>query len=67
MDCKFSSSWGGWCSNEVYKLYVVRLWKNVEGLWVFSTHTKFEVENGSKIRFFYLHEKNGKRKLNHCR
>jgi hypothetical protein len=51
VDCKFSSPWGGWCSNEVYKLYVVRLWKNVEGLWVFSTHTKFEVENGSKIRF----------------
>lgn len=33
MDNKYSSSWGGWCSNEVHRLYEMGLLKNIKKGW----------------------------------
>jgi hypothetical protein len=54
VDSKYGSSWGGWCSNEVHGSYGVSLWKNIRRGWrEFSSHTRFEVGDGSKIRFWH--------------
>lgn len=54
MDFKFGSSWDGWCSNEPPKPHGVGLWKNIRRSWkmIFS-HTRFEMGDGSKIRFWH--------------
>jgi hypothetical protein len=47
---KFGSSWVGWCCNEPLGAYEMGLWKNIMRSWgKFSSHTRFEVENGSKV------------------
>jgi hypothetical protein len=52
VDTKYGNLWGGWCSSEVYGPYRVGLWKNnMRGCKEFSSHTRFVVGNGSKIRF----------------
>jgi hypothetical protein len=54
VDSKFSSSWGGWCSNEPLGMYRVDLWNNIRKGWrKFSTHTKFDVGDGSKVRLWH--------------
>lgn len=54
IDTKFGSSLGRWCPNEVHGLYGVELWKNIMTGWgVFSSHTRFEVGDVSKIRFWH--------------
>jgi len=50
-DAKFGNSWGGWCSNELVGASEVGLWTNIRrGCGKFSSHTKFEVKVGSKVR-----------------
>jgi hypothetical protein len=54
VDSKFGSSWGGWCSNETLEVYEVGLWKNIRRVWgKFSNHTRFEVGDGSNVRFWH--------------
>lgn len=51
MESKYGNSWSGWCYNEVHRLYVVGLWKNIWRGWgEFSSHTIFEVGDDFKIR-----------------
>jgi hypothetical protein len=52
VDSRFGSTWGGWCSIDLPRLYGVRLWKNIRRGWrMFSSHTRFEPGDGSNIRF----------------
>jgi hypothetical protein len=51
IDHKFKSSWGEWCSNEPPGTYGVRLWKNIRSWGKLSSHTRFELEDGSKVSF----------------
>jgi hypothetical protein len=52
---KFGNLQGEWCSNEPLGTQGVGLWKNIRRGWEkFSTHTRFEVGDGSKVSF--LHE-----------
>jgi hypothetical protein len=54
VDSKYGNLWGGWGSNEVHGSYGVGLWKNIRRGWVeFSSHTRFEVGDGFKIRFWH--------------
>jgi hypothetical protein len=47
-DSKFGSSWGGWSSNDPLGSYEVGLWKNIIRGWgKFSSHTRFEMGDGS--------------------
>jgi hypothetical protein len=40
---------------DVHGLYRVGLWKNIKRGWgEFSSHTRFEVDDGSKIRFWHV-------------
>jgi len=49
---KFGSSWGGWCSFDPLGPYGVGLWKNIRRGWrMFSSHIRFELGDGSKIKF----------------
>jgi hypothetical protein len=46
---KYGSLWGKWCSSEPVG---VSLWKNIRKGWgKFCNHTKFEVGDGTNIRF----------------
>jgi hypothetical protein len=46
---------GRWCSNEPLGSNKVGLLKNIRrGSGMFSSHTRFEVRDGSKIRFFFF-------------
>jgi len=52
VDSKFGSSWGTWCSIELPGPHGLGLWKNIKRGWMmFSSHTKFELGDGCKIRF----------------
>jgi hypothetical protein len=52
VDSKFGSSWGGWCSFDPPEPYGLGLWKNIRrGSRMFFSHTRFELGDGSKIRF----------------
>jgi len=54
VDAKYGSSWGGWCSREPVGAYEVELWKNILRDWgKFSSHIRFDEEDGSKIRFWH--------------
>jgi hypothetical protein len=54
VDFKYSSSWGGWCSNVVHGSYGVGLCKYIRrDWWEFSIHTRFKLGDGSKIRFWH--------------
>jgi hypothetical protein len=53
VDSKYGNVWSGWCSNEAHGTYDVRLWKNIKSWGGLSSHTKFEVGDGSKIRFLH--------------
>jgi hypothetical protein len=45
---------GGWCSNDVNGSHRVGLWKNIrKGCVAFFIYTRFEVVDGSRIRFLY--------------
>ena len=51
---KYGSSWRDWCCRKPIEVYGVGLWKNIMSGWgKFSSHTRFEVGNGSKVRFWY--------------
>ena len=53
VDSKSSNLWGRWCSKPL-GLYRVGLWKNIKRAWgIFSSHTKFEVRDGYKVRFWH--------------
>jgi hypothetical protein len=52
VDSKYASAWGGWCSNEFHGSYGVGHWKNIRRGWEeLSSHTRFEMGDGSKIQF----------------
>lgn len=54
MDSKFGSWWGEWCSNETPEPYEVGLWKNIKKGWrMISSHTRFQMGDGFKIRFWH--------------
>ena len=54
MNSKFGILWGGWCSNEPLEWYGAGIWKNIMRGWgKFSSHTKFEVGDGTKVRFWH--------------
>jgi hypothetical protein len=54
LDGKYGSSWGGWCSREPVGAYEVGFWKNIMRGWgKVSSHTRFEVGDGSNIRFWH--------------
>jgi hypothetical protein len=51
---KYGSSWRDWCCWKPIEVYGVGLWKNIMSGWgKFSSHTRFEVGDGSKVRFWY--------------
>jgi hypothetical protein len=53
VESKFDRSWGG-CSLEPFGAFEVGLWKNIRKDWEkFSCQTIFEVEDGSRIRFWH--------------
>jgi hypothetical protein len=53
VDAKYGSSWAGWCSLDPHGSHRVRLWKNIRKGWsLFSSHTRFILGNGSRIRFW---------------
>jgi hypothetical protein len=54
MDSKFSSLWGGWYSLKPSGAFGVGLWKNIKKGWKkFPCHTRFEMGDGSTIRFWH--------------
>ena len=54
MDSKFGSSWGAWCSFKLLGPYGVGLWKNIRRGWMmFYGHARFELGDGSKIKFWH--------------
>jgi hypothetical protein len=54
VDSKFEISWDGWCSVEPLGACVVGLWKNIGRGWrKFSSHTRFEAVDGSKVKFWH--------------
>lgn len=54
VESKYGSAWSGWCSNEVLRLYGVGLWKNIKRAGgEFSSYTRFEVDDDSKIRSWH--------------
>jgi hypothetical protein len=47
---KYGSSWRDWCCWKPIEVYGVGLWKNIMSGWgKFSSHTRFEVGDGSKV------------------
>lgn len=45
---------GGWCFSEPVGAYGMSLWKNIRKGWKkFCSHTKFDVGNGFKVRFWH--------------
>jgi len=53
VDAKFGSGWGGWCSFDPPGPHRVGLWKNIRREWsLFLSHTRFELRDGFKIRFW---------------
>jgi hypothetical protein len=54
MNFKFGNSWGGWCSNEPLGSYGVGVWKNIRRGWgMFSSNTKLELGEGTKVKFWH--------------
>jgi hypothetical protein len=53
VEAKYDSLSGGWCSKEVEGPFGVGVWKHIRRGWgVFlSRFVKYEVRDGSKIRF----------------
>jgi hypothetical protein len=53
VDTKFGSAWGGWCSIDPPGMHGVGLRKNIRKGWrLFCSHTKLELRDGSKIKFW---------------
>jgi hypothetical protein len=53
MEVKYDSMWGGWCSNMVSRSSGVGVWKfSRRGWWDFCRFVRFEVGDGSKIKFW---------------
>jgi hypothetical protein len=53
VDAKYGSSWAGWCSLHPHGSHGVGLWKNIRKGWsLFSSHSRFILGNGSRIRFW---------------
>jgi hypothetical protein len=54
MGSKFASSWGGWCSSELFGAFWVSLWRNITRGWGnLWWHTSFKVGDDFKIRFWH--------------
>jgi hypothetical protein len=53
VDSKFDSSWDGWCSIEPSGMFGWVMDEYYKGLREFSCHTRFEVGDGFKIRFWH--------------
>jgi hypothetical protein len=54
VDSKYGNELGEWCSNEAHGAHLVGFWKIIRrGLGGVSSHTRFEVGDGSKIRLWY--------------
>jgi hypothetical protein len=52
VDAKYGSEWGGWHSVNTTGPHGVGLWRYISRGWrLFSSHTKFDPGDGSKIRF----------------
>jgi len=53
VDAKFGSAWGEWCSIDPPGSHGVGLWKYIKKGWsLFCRHTRFELGDGSKIKFW---------------
>jgi hypothetical protein len=53
VDAKYGSSWAGWCSLDPHGSHGVGLWKHIRKGWsLFSSHTRFILGNGSRIKFW---------------
>jgi len=54
VDFKYDSACGEWCSNESHGMQGVGFWKNIRRVWgELSSHTRFEMGDGSKIHFWH--------------
>jgi hypothetical protein len=54
VESKYGSLWGGWCPREVAGAFGVGLWKFIRKGWEnFSKFLRFEVGDGSRIRFWH--------------
>jgi hypothetical protein len=54
VNAKYSSNWGGWCSNVVRGPYGVCLWKNICREWLsFSKHLSFMVGDEVLVKFWH--------------
>jgi hypothetical protein len=52
VEAKYDSLCGDWCSKEVAGPFGVRVWKHITRGWgVFSRYIRYEVGDGTKIRF----------------
>ena len=53
VDAKYGSEWGGWHSIDTVGPHGVGLWRYISKGWrVFSSHTRFNLGDGSKIKFW---------------
>jgi hypothetical protein len=53
VDAKYSSEWGGWHFVDTVGPHWVCLWRYISRGWrLFSSHTRFDLVDGSKIRFW---------------
>jgi hypothetical protein len=53
VDTKFGCAWGGWCSIDPFGTHGVGLGKNIRKGWrLFCSHTKLELGDGCKIKFW---------------
>jgi hypothetical protein len=53
VDAKYGSSWASWSSLDPHESHGVGLWKNIRKGWsLFSSHTRFILGNGSRIKFW---------------
>ena len=54
MDAKYGCNWCGWCLVDPPGSYRVGLWKYIRrGCRIFSSHTRFDPSDGTRIRFWY--------------
>jgi hypothetical protein len=54
VETKFDNMRGDWCSKEIVGPFGVGVWKHIKWGWgVFLSFMRYEVGDGSKIRFWY--------------
>jgi hypothetical protein len=54
VETKFDNMRGDWCSKEIVGPFGVGVWKHIKWGWgVFLSFMRYELGDGSKIRFWY--------------